>query len=54
MKQNHKTFLTRKRWIGLIVLILATIFTAIYACKTNIDPRRLLLQDPLDLLLLCC
>lgn len=38
MKQNHKTFLTRKRWIGLIVLILATIFTAIYACKTNIDP----------------
>ena len=23
MKQNHKTFLTRKRWIGLIVLILA-------------------------------
>ena len=38
MKQNHKTFLTRKRWIGLIVLILATIFTAIYACNTNIDP----------------
>lgn len=38
MKHNHTAFLTRKRWIGLIVLILATIFTAVYACRTGIDP----------------
>lgn len=38
MKQNHTAFLTRKRWIGLIVLILATIFTAVYACQTGINP----------------
>lgn len=38
MKHKHRTFLTRKRWIGLIVLILATAVTAIYACQTGIDP----------------
>lgn len=38
MKQNHTAFLTRKRWIGLIILILATAFTAVYACQTGIDP----------------
>lgn len=38
MKQKDHTFLSRKRWIGLIILVLATAFTAVYACKTGIDP----------------
>lgn len=38
MKQKHSIFLTRKRWIGLLVLILATTATAVYACHSGIDP----------------
>lgn len=38
MKNKSYTFLTRTRWIGLIVLVLATAFTAVLACRTGIDP----------------
>ncbi len=38
MKNKSYTFLTRTRWIGLIVLVLATAFTTVLACRTGIDP----------------
>ena len=38
MKNKSYTFLTRTRWIGRIVLVLATAFTTVLACRTGIDP----------------
>lgn len=38
MTTKKHPFMTGKRWAGLIVLIIATALTAIYACRTGVDP----------------
>lgn len=38
MKVKKQQFMTGKRWAGLIILIIATALTAVYACRTGVDP----------------
>lgn len=38
MTTKKRPFMTGKRWAGLIILIFATALTAVYACRTGVDP----------------
>ena len=38
MTTKKRPFMTGKRWAGLTILIFATALTAVYACRTGVDP----------------